>query len=82
MAAAVVAKLESLKGLPFEGADLSPGTYRLDMGGESGQSSVSLEWRIAPPAAGIKKIDILAYCENKRETGTRAVLLLSKHLGF
>lgn len=82
MAASVASQLESMKALPFEGVDLRPGSYRLDIGGETEQAAVTLEWRIEPTAAGIKKIDMLAYCETRREAGMRAVLLLSKHLGF
>ena len=82
IAAAAVAKLESMKPLPFEGAALNPGSYRLDSGGGPGESAIVLEWTIEPPSAGIKKIDLLAYGENEREAGTPIVLLLSKHLGF
>ena len=82
MAASLASALESMRALPFDGADLSPGSYRFDIAGEPEQEAVILEWQISTASQGLKRIDILAFCDSNREAGTRAILLLSKHLGL
>jgi Tfp pilus assembly protein PilV len=84
-AASLASKLERMRALPFDGADLSPGTCGFEVSGEPGEPAVNLEWQITAMTPNIKKIEMLAFCNDRdrgRETGTRAVLFLSRHLGF
>jgi len=82
LTALLVSKLESLKTLPFESADLQAGSHSAEIGDELQNASGQEEWQIEDLSLNMKKIDLQVSIGQARRRPIRAVLLLSKFLGF
>jgi prepilin-type N-terminal cleavage/methylation domain-containing protein len=77
----LVATLEGLKSRSFDGPDLDAGDVRASLE-PAGQKTVILERRIEAVSADLKRIELVLYAEDARQRGLRAVLYVSRFLGF
>ena len=77
----LVATLEGLKSRPFDGSDLDAGDIRTPRE-PAGQKPVILERRIEAVSADMKRIELVLYADGARQRGLRAVLYVSRFLGF
>jgi prepilin-type N-terminal cleavage/methylation domain-containing protein len=77
----LVATLEGLKSRPFDGSDLNAGDVRTSLE-SAGQKPLILERRIEAVSADLKRIELILYADEARQRGIRAVLYISRFLGF
>ncbi len=81
LASLLVSKLESLKTLPFESADLQAGFHSAEIGDEPEERRRE-EWEVEDLSLNMKKIDLRVSSGQAPQRPARSVLLLSKSLGF
>ena len=81
LASLLVSKLESLKTLPFESADLQAGFHSAEIGDEPEERRRE-EWEVEDLTFNTKKIDLRVSSGQAPQRPARSVLLLSKSLGF
>jgi len=81
LASRLVSKLESLKTLPFESADLQAGFHSAEIGDEPEERRRE-EWEVEDLTFNTKKIDLRVSSGQAPQRPARSVLLLSKSLGF
>ena len=82
MTALLSSRLEIMKTLPFESADLEAGSYSGEMAGEAQEAAARAEWHIENISPNVKKIEFRIFIENEQNRAVQAVLLISRHLGF
>ncbi len=78
----LTAKLEGLKALTFDGDGLRAGEYREDIDSSPPEPAALAEWRIDDRGSGAKWIDFRITLPGRPGRNLRAVLVVSKFLGF
>jgi prepilin-type N-terminal cleavage/methylation domain-containing protein len=77
----LAATFEGLKSRPFDGPDLDPGDVRTSLD-RAGQKRIVLERRVEAVSADMKRIELVLYADEAQQRGIRAVLYVSRFLGF
>jgi len=78
----LTAKLEGLKAVPFESPSLQAGAYEEEIAAVPPDPAALAEWRIEDSGPQAKKVDLRITLRDRPERSLRAVLLISKFLGF
>jgi len=81
LAALVSSKLECLKSLPYESAELQAASYNEILEGRFPEVYLR-EWMIEDISSNMKRIELTVYPENHPEKTLRISLFLSRELGF
>jgi len=74
-------KLEYLKSLPFESAELKEAFFT-ELVEEGSSNTYQREWRIEEVASNMKKIEIKCFAQSCPSKEIRLILFLSRELGF
>jgi hypothetical protein len=75
-------RLETLKALPFEDAELAPGEHAAAVDAGPAKFRVALEWRVEDAGDGMKLVRLRARFPGRPGPGASAVLFISRDLGF
>ncbi len=75
-------KLEYLKGLPFESAELGVGFTIERLQDDRGNEYFQRRWQIHDVSPHLKRIEMECYAESCPKKGMRVVLFSSRELGF
>ena len=75
-------ELESLRALSFEDPRLEAGEHEDRVEDPGTGSWYRRRWTVTDIADGIKDVDILVSCENRRVRAVRILLRLNRELGF
>jgi prepilin-type N-terminal cleavage/methylation domain-containing protein len=75
-------KLEGLRSLPFDASELRAGQYEEGIAARGADPAFLVEWNIEDLSGGTKRIGIRVSSRGRTRATAKAVLLVSKKLGF
>ena len=75
-------KLESLRALPFDALELKAGRYEDRITARGADPAFLVRWNIEDSSADTKRIGIHVFSLGRAPATAKAVLLVSKNLGF
>ena len=75
-------KLEGLRSLPFDASELRAGRYEEGIEARGADPAFLVEWNIEDVSSGTKRIGIRVSSRGRTCATAKAVLLVSKNLGF
>jgi len=76
------AAFEHFKSLPFDNMELEDGSHEEIIADERSNHLFLRRWTIHKVSASLKRIEVVCFAQNHPRKRMKAVLLLSKELGF
>ncbi len=84
VASVIAARIETLKGLPFEAAELAPGDHAGVATDGPSRRSFSVDWTVEEAGAGgaLKRVQVTAAPVDRPAARARITVFISRDLGF